>query len=69
MHKYDPKTYTIVCFSQAGRRVEEQLASNYQEAREAADSWKAETGGTAAVLMCIFNNALLRPVLPEGDQG
>ena len=69
MHRYDPKTYSIVCFTRTGRRAEEQLASNYQAAREAADKWKADQDGTAVVLMCIYNNGLLRPCLPEGDQG
>lgn len=67
-HKYDPKTYSVICFSQAGRRAEEKLARNFQEARDLADTWKAEKGGTAAVLMCVLNNALMRPTLPEGEQ-
>lgn len=68
MHKYDPTTYTVIGFSQAGRKQTTILAENYQKAVEAATLWDTENHGTSVILKCLRNSALSSPCFPEADQ-
>ena len=68
MHKYDPKTYTITAFTPEGRRYGQRSRGNFQASKDLADRWRSMTGGTAVVVMCLYNNALSRPVMPKGEQ-
>ena len=68
MHKYDPKTYSVVCFSHTGRRVGERLRGNFQSSRKLSARWKRLTGGTAVIMLCLSNNALTRETMPENSQ-
>ena len=66
MHKHDPGAYTVRLFTRSGRpRQRQWIVGTYTVGVALVQSWARRTGGTGVVLRCLYNNALVRPTMPE----
>ena len=69
MHIYDPAVYNLVLFTATGRkRKTKMLVGNFMRAQQACKRWQRRTGGSAVIMLCLYNSQLGRPTYSPRHQ-